>query len=516
MDAHQFRDLPQIETMDESRYPIWATEYTNYMQPCKEHAVRFHMVEDTYLDDFDNGVVNMQPMQRFLLDQSPLTPGMLYAKMPFLDGRYEKHYEQQWPPADVFRNASPDRTSSGNSSQNTQDELRSPYMCHSIPYGSPMEYSQLPLSYPSAEYLQQQGEVFPCETHVGERNISLRELEYEPPVLEAVVEDVEDVAMKEETTCDHHHSAVKKEETPEHATYADSDSGIGNSVRDAQSVEPVDFPEEPASDSDYSPSSRSKRRRSTTSSSSSSRTMKRRKPTRKDSHAPSPTESVKSEKKSRRSSKTPSVSTDSSIQAEDRRAFPCPLAGYGCTSNFSSKNEWKRHVSTQHIKLGYWRCDLCTPTTDSNDAHTLYYNDFNRKDLFTQHLRRMHAAPKDKSCHIQKDYPVSEENLSEHQVRCNLQLRDAPQHSSCLFCERTFSGATCWEERMEHVGRHLEKDYKTRVDMLDPATWHVDLKLERYLLDEGLIARDGAGWKIGDGKPRRSATTDSDMDSEAD
>jgi hypothetical protein len=69
---------------------------------------------------------------------------------------------------------------------------------------------------------------------------------------------------------------------------------------------------------------------------------------------------------------------------------------------------------------------------------------------------------------------------------------------------------------MEHVGRHLEKDYKTRVDMLDPATWHVDLKLERYLLDEGLIARDGAGWKIGNGKPRRSAATDSDMDSEAD
>jgi len=69
---------------------------------------------------------------------------------------------------------------------------------------------------------------------------------------------------------------------------------------------------------------------------------------------------------------------------------------------------------------------------------------------------------------------------------------------------------------MEHVGRHFEKDYKSRVDMLDPATWHRDSRLERYLLDEGLIAREGTGWKIGDGKPRRSAETDSEVDSEED
>jgi hypothetical protein len=69
---------------------------------------------------------------------------------------------------------------------------------------------------------------------------------------------------------------------------------------------------------------------------------------------------------------------------------------------------------------------------------------------------------------------------------------------------------------MEHVGRHLEKDYTSRVDVLDPATWNVDVRLERYLIDEGLIAKDGAGWKIGDGKPRRSAPADIDADSEED
>jgi hypothetical protein len=68
---------------------------------------------------------------------------------------------------------------------------------------------------------------------------------------------------------------------------------------------------------------------------------------------------------------------------------------------------------------------------------------------------------------------------------------------------------------MEHVGRHLEKD-SSRLDMLDPATWNVDERLERYLIDQGLIARDGVAWKIGDGKPRGSAAVDSDADSEED
>ncbi|KAL1794992.1 hypothetical protein ACET3X_006808 [Alternaria dauci] len=480
MNGHQFRDLPQIEAMDDTRYPVWAAEQMNYMQPCKDRMVYFCTEDDSYLDDYDNGVVSMQPMQRFLVDQNPLTPGMLYAKIPYLDSRYEKPYEQHWPSADFFRNASPDRTSSGNTSQNTQDELRSPHMRHSNPYGSPIEYSQLSLSYPQAEYLQ--GGVYPCDSGVLEcSNISLRELEYDPVVSEPVVEDVEDVTMQQESTCDHHHPSVKEEATPDYRT----------------------------------PSSSRKRRRSTTSNSSPSRRLKRHKPIRKDSVVSSPTESVKLERKPRRASKTSKASTEPRIQAEDRRAFPCPLTGYGCTSNFSSKNEWKRHVSTQHIKLGYWRCDLCPPSTDSNDAQTLYFNEFNRKDLFTQHLRRMHAAPKDKSSRAQKDYPVSEENLPEHQARCNLPLRDPPQHSTCLFCERIFVGASSWDERMEHVGRHLEKD-GSRLEMLDPATWNVDEKLERYLVDEGLIVRDGAAWKIGDGKSRKSATSDSDADSEED
>ncbi|KAF1837488.1 hypothetical protein BDW02DRAFT_129225 [Decorospora gaudefroyi] len=507
MDAHQFGDLPQIQAMDDTRFTAWPVDSNHYVQPYKQHVVNYRTADDIYFDHFDNGTVSMQPMQRFMVDQSPFTLGMLHAKMP-LDSRFESHYEQQWPSSDFYRNVSPDRTSA-DSSQNAQDEIRSPHAYDIVPYRNPMEYSQISPPYSSIEHLQ--GGFCSPDTPVFEGNICLRELEYEPEP-EPIIEEVEDVSMKQETTCDHEHGVVKMEATSEYKSYADS--AIGLSVRDAQSVEPVDFPEDIVSDdSDYSPrSSRSgKRTRSSASNSSTGRAQKRRGHARKDSGTGSSVVSTRTQKRARATSNASRCATDTNIQGDDRRPFPCPLATYGCPSVFRSKNEWKRHVSTQHIKLRYWRCDLCPPSTDPNDDQTLYYNDFNRKDLFAQHLRRMHAAPKDTSSRNQKHYPVTEDNLNEHQTRCNLSLRNPPQHSSCLFCIRTFEGPSSWDECMEHVGRHLEKDRTGCVDMLDPSTWVVDQRLEKYLVEEGLVARDGDAWRISDGKPRRGVVVDDDV-----
>lgn len=471
------------------------------MYPYKQHAVHFPTEED-YLDQLEYGSVIIPSMQRFMTDPNPLRDGMLHANIP-LHSPYERYPVQQWPSSGCFRNASPGCTSSGNTSQNTQDELRSPSMYHAVPFTAQMNHSHLSFQYPAAE--QFQSGAYSVEAPMLPSNCTtLREIEYEPPVSETIMEEVDDVDTKQEAASDHEHSVVKEKETPDYRAYADS--AIGHSVRDAQSVEPVDFAEEPASDSDWSPSSsRRKRRRSTASSSSASRPSKRRGHARKDSQATSPTASIKCEKKTQRTSKTSKNSTDAAIPSSSHRPFPCPLAAYGCKSDFASKNEWKRHVSTQHIKLGFWRCDLCPPSIDPNDEDAFYHNDFNRKDLFTQHLRRMHAAPKDSksTAHTQKEWPVSEANLPEHQTRCNRWLRDPPQESGCLFCTAKFTGRNSWDERMEHVGRHLEKDYRGCRGMLDVAAWREDEGLERYLLDEGLAVREGQGWRIGDGVPRR-------------
>lgn len=200
----------------------------------------------------------------------------------------------------------------------------------------------------------------------------------------------------------------------------------------------------------------------------------------------------------------------SSSKADPLRPFPCPLAVYGCASTFTSKNEWKRHVSTQHVKLGFWRCQLCPLSSDPANP---IYNDFNRKDLFTQHVRRMHDSSslmtrytigsldeEDKS----QDNTIPESAMTEYQNRCYQYLRSHPPRSGCLFCNQTFEGEGSWEQRMEHLGAHFEREKKNPKDFLDTKRWRDDPELREWLLQEGLIAADPkGGWRLGDGRPRR-------------
>ncbi|KAF1911567.1 hypothetical protein BDU57DRAFT_560308 [Ampelomyces quisqualis] len=490
--------------MGESRYRSWGVESYGYVSTYKPENVTFRSNEDIYFDDFDNGLVSMQPMDRFMQDPYPLAQGVLHANFPIQRQR-RTQYESPWSAADCFRKISPDRTSG---SDHSSYDLHSPQVYHAGPYGSPTgSFSPSALPFQTTELFKDSA--YPSHSPLLGGSVSLRQLEYEhhpEPVLETVQEGIHDVASVHEAGCEDKHTVIAKEA---HSPTDSTDSGIGRSVRDAESVQPMDkqdFPEDPASDSDYKPISRSsKRRRSSASNSSPNRISKRT-----ESSMSKSSTSGKVIKRSRRASNAAKKDIDID---DERRPFPCPLAAYGCVSTFSSKNEWKRHISTQHVKLGFWRCDLCAPSTDAKDNRTVYYNDFNRKDLFTQHLRRMHAAPKNEPSHSARDFPVNEDNLADHQSRCLLSLRKAPRHSSCLFCDKTFHGATSWEERIEHVGRHLEKDNRRSNDILDTRAWNKDEELERYLLDEGLIVWEHGEWRISDGKRvRRDYDSDDDSD----
>ena len=138
------------------------------------------------------------------------------------------------------------------------------------------------------------------------------------------------------------------------------------------------------------------------------------------------------------------------LQAKHTRPFPCIFAPYGCESRFGSKNEWKRHVNSQHLCPGFYRCNIGHCRDDPSRP-----NDFNRKDLFTQHLRRMH-------CPVKRDehnptYRRWNANLGALTDTCYISKRAPPPQSCCPFCPKTFEGDGSWEDRMEHVGRHLEK-----------------------------------------------------------
>ncbi|KAI9815401.1 MAG: hypothetical protein M1832_005471 [Thelocarpon impressellum] len=166
------------------------------------------------------------------------------------------------------------------------------------------------------------------------------------------------------------------------------------------------------------------------------------------------------------------------IQTAHTRPFRCIFARYGCDATFGSKNEWKRHVNSQHLCLGFWRCDEGACGADEARPHV-----FNRKDLFTQHLRRMH-------CPVKKGERAGPEQhrwdawLDATRGRCYVVRRAPPPASACPFCDQVFAGAGSWDHRMEHVGRHFE------CGAAGPG--QEDVPLAKWLFAEGLIVLDPA------------------------
>lgn len=193
--------------------------------------------------------------------------------------------------------------------------------------------------------------------------------------------------------------------------------------------------------------------------------------------------------------------TGSSDSKSKTRIFECPLAPYGCTSDFPSKNEWKRHINTKHICRGYWRCDLC-------DQSGGKVNDFNRIDLFTLHLRRIHWSHHTKaqkpnrkgSVKVKRENDSSctgsarenELDLGNIHTRCWVEVRKAPTKATCAICEERFEGENSTEDWLEHAGRHLLVASR---QVSQPGTesashkvdWIRDETLRDWLLSEGML-----------------------------
>jgi hypothetical protein len=173
------------------------------------------------------------------------------------------------------------------------------------------------------------------------------------------------------------------------------------------------------------------------------------------------------------------------VAAAHTRPFPCAFSFAGCMSTFGSKNEWKRHISSQHLCLQYYRCSSCPQSSADGKG-----NEFNRKDLFTQHLRRMHAPFAIKKALSKGDTKLQAEwdtHVKEMQTTCLVTRRQPPQRSACPKpdCQSVFEGPGSWDEWTEHVGRHMEKGEAHRMG--------VDQLLAKWALDECIIEDHGDG-----------------------
>jgi hypothetical protein len=220
---------------------------------------------------------------------------------------------------------------------------------------------------------------------------------------------------------------------------------------------------------------------------------------RKDSlHSISGSESAPGRVVKPRARKSPGSGAKRSEPA--KRKFICSFSHYGCDVALSSKNEWKRHVSIQHLQLGFYRCDVgpCNPEYNPGvPGHKRVYNDFNRKDLFTQHHRRMHKPESGPGSGVfapgsenSADWKAFEDTLESVRQRCWVEKRKPPQRSTCGFCGRVFEGEGSWNDRMEHVGGHFSRD------VIDSKEEREDEDLTNWALQEGIIKDAGNGRHI--------------------
>lgn len=221
------------------------------------------------------------------------------------------------------------------------------------------------------------------------------------------------------------------------------------------------------------------------------------------------------------------VSLEMHTKKKHMRPYMCAFRFAGCGSTFAGKNEWKRHIGSEHLRLYYWICreGECSKTSDGSNPDGRKTTDkgaiFNRKDLYTQHMRRVHMPESIKAQYkstVGTAFSAAAEQWGEHlrqsgdaalRKRCHL-----PQHMICPAesCEMEFRGPDAWDQRMEHVSRHLDRAARGDEPKVVIGGEHDELFVKWASEDNvRIIVRSGGQWVLaskidGESPPRKEST----------
>ncbi|KPM36457.1 hypothetical protein AK830_g10103 [Neonectria ditissima] len=123
-----------------------------------------------------------------------------------------------------------------------------------------------------------------------------------------------------------------------------------------------------------------------------------------------------------------------------RHEKPYGCTHAGCSKAFGSKNDWKRHESSQHWQLEVWKC-----ADNKKDSQQPCDKVCHRRESFKHHLSKDHAMD---------DAKQIEEKLE----KCRIG-RHCDTRFWCGFCvkiiEITDKGVNAWTKRCDHIDDHF-------------------------------------------------------------
>jgi uncharacterized C2H2 Zn-finger protein len=151
------------------------------------------------------------------------------------------------------------------------------------------------------------------------------------------------------------------------------------------------------------------------------------------------------------------------VRVDHQRPFTCMFQPAGCLAAFTTKNEWKRHINALHLQEFFYLCRHSTCPGSKNDLNkvTRLEDDpetgsvFNRRDLYESHIKRMHFTKQSRPVPKDAEWKKVSKRFRDSAIRKRCQL---PTLMQCPAegCTREFTGVKAWDERTEHIGRHME------------------------------------------------------------
>lgn len=174
---------------------------------------------------------------------------------------------------------------------------------------------------------------------------------------------------------------------------------------------------------------------------------------------------------------------------------------YGCTfpachKKFGSRNDWKRHESSQHFLHEMYKCER--PRHDGTPCTRRPFRDI---EALKKHLRG-------------DDHGLVHLTDAELQDECRRYLlgREGHERFWCGFCQRLVSQEkalqNAWDARFKHIGDHFDKEGR------DSGDWVCveENKAKKYILPpQGVNGEDGGKRRNGKMSEKREAEEEPDL-----